>query len=101
MSLTTGYDSRFCLKCQTHNSMKQTITLSAPRLSVLPQLRNAVSKLSARIFSGWISTAVVAIGSAAAFAAAIAEQPRTCAAIVALTLPWFIKGLKTMEGGMR
>ena len=79
--------------------MKQTITLSAPRSSALPQLRNVVSKITARVFSEQVSIAISSAGAASSFFMAVADHPRACAAIVAVILPWFIAGLKSMEGG--
>ena len=79
--------------------MKQTITLSAPRSSALPQLRNVVSKITARVFSERVSIAISSAGAAASFFMAVADHPRACAAIEAVILPWLFNAFNAKKGG--
>lgn len=76
-----------------------TITASAQRSTQsATKLRKLAKSLTSILFAERVALAVSSAGSVVSFLAAVTDHPRACAAIVAVTLPWFMS-LLSGKGG--
>ena len=79
--------------------MKQTMTLSAPRSSAMPQICKATSKILSRLFSEKVCLTVISVGIPVGFFCVLIDQSDLGSAVMGAVMPFFTRQLA--KGGER